>query len=396
LVSFRVAQTLPQFVLQGLEADTSPSLQHVFSQAFHKASLDLEEFAERHGLDFMESGTSCSAVLRQGDKVFVSWLGDCRVLLATVGQGNRRVDFMSKPHLASSAAEYRRLCKAGLPVSVETDDPARIFNGTSRVPGLTIARALGDFVVRQGVICEPEGANSSFEGVPGLVFLASGGLCEHFGPSPGEAMLQTLAVDGALLDKGPDNALQTICSVAQRQWQNRQNAYSEDISGILIQWVGAGRTPATLTALPKATSLQARLASNQLVQAVSGSPVVQSLGQATSLASHMRMAAPISRNAQTGQVLANDRIKQAASSLPARTAVAASTIPARTAVAASSIATSQPITSQLLAQGEPRKFLQAQPQNPMPAVAIMAKEVEAPVHPSFLQAVPGRLTTVLE
>mmetsp|Transcript_93042 Transcript_93042/g.145138 ORF Transcript_93042/g.145138 Transcript_93042/m.145138 type:complete len:1535 (-) Transcript_93042:24-4628(-) len=423
LVSFRVSQTLPIFVLEALAASRSADLQDVFSHAFQEVALDLEDFASKHQLDFTESGTSCAAVLRQGDKVFVSWLGDCRVLLATLNQNNSRVDFISSPHLPSSASEYRRLCEAGLPVQVSPGNPARIFSGTTDGPGLTISRALGDFCVRQGVICEPDGANSSFEGVPGLIFLASGGLCEHFNQSPGESMLQTLAVDGGLLEKGPDHALQHICSNAQQQWRNRHDAYCEDISGILIQWLGAGRTPATLSAVPQ-SSLQARPYSGsaqgsairnfsqnasyanqqQGISSVHGS-TVQNLGFCPAYqgpfehASQMRTSPLVvsgldGRNTMQRD-LSPDRIKQSGSSLPAQ-------YQSSTTIASS---TSQAPTF----QREPRKFLQAQPQNSTPnwqstskarvpvATPPPAEEHKTLVpHANFLQAVPGRLTTVIE
>lgn len=407
LVSFRVTQTLPVFVLEGLAASSSANLQKVFVEAFQKAKLDLEDFAKKHQLDFSESGTSCSAVLRQGDEVFVSWLGDCRVLCASVeSRDNRRVDFMSTPHLASSATEYRRLCKAGLPVKVASGEPARIYTGTTDGPGLTTSRALGDFSLRQGVAPEPDVKKTSFESVPGLIFLASGGLCEHFGQSPGEAMLRSLVVEGALLDRGLDHALQSICSHAQQQWQNLRNTYCEDISGILIHWSGAGRIVANSTAVTH-SSEHAHSSPNQQqgIHIIQGSvQKVAPAGHANpSLAAHMR-SAPLVHSALDsratpvpvstpidGRDLPADRIKQApAGSSPTRI------LPSSSLLSAPSVPTSN---------AEPhRNFLQARPQNSTPSwqttsqarTSVAQEHHSLDSHATFLQAAPGRLTTVLE
>jgi hypothetical protein len=321
---------------------------------------------------------------------------------------------MSSPHLASSAAESRRCFKAGLPVKVAPGEPARIYSERTDGPGLTITRALGFFCLQEAVICEPDVANSSFEGVPGLILLASGGMCEHFGQNAGEAMLQKLAVDGGLLDRGPDIALQCLCAAAQQQWKTRHNTYCEDISGILIQWLGAGRTPATLTAVPQ-SSLQANPFPSQqrATPLVPNSPqVVTYQGhQNLSLAAQMRVTpsaistpdlpSRIIPASVDGQNLSLERIKPIDPSgnyLPPRI------------VPASEIESAN-VSSQVLKVPEKtRTFLQAQPPNStsnfqagskarvslgMPPPAEEHQSLGSGVN--FLQAKPtGRLTTVLE
>merc|ERR1711988_483160 len=102
----------------------------------------------------------------------------------------------------------------------------------------------------------------------------------------GEDVLNLLTGQGDLLESGPDHALKSLCHASQERWKANSNAYSEDISGILIHWVGTGLTPTAPTgtapgagvafrAHPNAFQNQPRVVPMSEVTRVPGSPSSQ-------------------------------------------------------------------------------------------------------------------------
>lgn len=287
---------------------------------------------------------------------------------------------------------------------------------------------------------------TTFAGVPGLVLLASGGLCEQFDTQPGETILEEIVGEGSLLDKGPNHAMQHISTVAQQRWHSRSGTYCEDISGIMIQWLGPGRAPASLTPVGQAayqnrivpgptsltqdshpSSAPRLIGARSPVQALNASPAASSfiIGsspnviKATSTSvlsasvssspniiqasSTSMLAASVSTSpnviqasstsvlsaSAAGKTLASDRIIQADHSLPPRS------VPST-------------LSDSIAEAAETRKFLQAQPfgasfqASQSLAKAKVPLQVPppprtSPAHQTFLQAAPAsRLTSVPE
>lgn len=382
LASFRVAQSLPMLVLKGLSLNTSEPPENVLSRAIREANADLESFGRQNGLDFSDSGTSCSVALRLEDRAFVGWLGDCGALVATVMGQHKKVDFMSKPHLPSEDGEFRHLSRSRLAVKASADDMARVYCPGQDRPGLSISRTLGDFMVMPddsggGVTCEAEITKTTFgaRNPPGLVLLGSGGACEYFDDSiVGEDMLGTM---GPMLQKGPDLALKSLCHASQERWKAKFNDYCEDVSAILIQWVGDGQVASGLPSVVQHTTLPSALAQPRALDPNRGQPrVVQASEISPSDGSPLRgpsalatteraqpmafspsragaAAAPLRGAPIQGQELTQDRVSQAPGwSLPS---------------------TSQAAEAAAPMQGEPRKFLQAQPRSGAASAANKTK-----------------------
>merc|ERR1712232_1142548 len=79
-------------------------------------------------------------------------------------------------------------------------------------------------------------ARTSFDQMPGLVLLASGGLCEVF--PDGDSVLEGLLHGGLLrVDGGTEGALGHICDHAHQQWQtNGGGGHLDAITGLLLHW----------------------------------------------------------------------------------------------------------------------------------------------------------------
>jgi serine/threonine protein phosphatase PrpC len=245
-VAFRVAQSLPRFILQALDESEQMLAEKVIAKAFEAANVDLTQFAANWDLDISASGTAVTVALRQRDTVHVAWLGDARVLVATVVGDDSRVDLMAKSHTPAEPAELQRLTRQGAEIGRETQkqgftghrqESIRVYRQTNTGDsiGLSVSRALGDTAFSSiGVIGHPDLAKTSFASTPGLILLASGGAWEFLGD--GEAVVDNLLRDGQLGYRGPQHALSRLCDIAQDRWQGQEPGCFEDITGLLLHW----------------------------------------------------------------------------------------------------------------------------------------------------------------
>jgi len=281
LVAFRVAQSLPRFILAALESEQMLA-EHVIAKAFETANVDLTQFAANWDLDISASGTAVTLALRQRDIVHVAWLGDARVLVATVVGEDSRVDLMAKSHTPAEPAELQRLTRQGAEIGREPQkqgllgqrpESLRIYKQTTAGDpiGLSVSRSLGDTAFSSiGVIGHPDLAKTSFASTPGLILLASGGAWEFLGD--GEEVVDNLLRDGQLGPRGPQHALSRLCDIAQDRWHCQELGYFEDITGLLLHWPSEEDLSTHVTVPPECSN-QAPLHSAASSMSMSAQPV---------------------------------------------------------------------------------------------------------------------------
>eukprot|EP00928_Gymnodinium_smaydae_P023642 TRINITY_DN19434_c0_g1_i1.p1 TRINITY_DN19434_c0_g1~~TRINITY_DN19434_c0_g1_i1.p1 ORF type:complete len:1734 (-),score=325.80 TRINITY_DN19434_c0_g1_i1:231-5432(-) len=411
LVAFRVAQCLPKSILEGLDGAPASDEKDVAIRAFDAVSSDLVRFGEERGIDMRASGTTAALALRQKDKVLVCWLGDSRALVATVVAADRcRVDLMAKPHSPADQAELHRLQKFGLKVRTARDAaaPLRIFvhddqeEESTSMPGLSVSRTFGDLsVAGKGVTSSPDLARTSFESMPGLVLLGTGGLCEAF--DDGDAMLDGL-LQNELLRRGSREALELLCSNAQSFWQ-QENDLCEDVTGLLLHWPPtAGQASTSAAGLQESVSSPGSTAQQDTryqprVVPIERKPGATHLSAAVTSASNLAMSTaarkfeprvvPIQRQ------VVNAAQDQSASRqfLQARPRHQVQSAPQSQAQAA----VLHPGSAQAGRQSQTQqRFLQAQPLSGRPVSAkILAVSAAADVAGATRRQVPS-LSTVLE
>lgn len=237
VVAFRIAQSLPKFVLDTVETDNQGlPVENLISKAFDAANAELVDFANTWGLDLSRSGTTCGLVLRQGDGVHVAWLGDTRLLVATVVGEDSRVDLAKPAHSPSEPEERQRLLQNCANLRPDANLSLRVFsNEDEESPGLSVSRAFGNLAIDgMGVTCRPDLAKTSFQDIGGLVLIGSGGLFEFLGD--GDASLETLLHQGQLMEGGAQHALTSVGDIAQCRWREQAGDYCEDITGLLLHW----------------------------------------------------------------------------------------------------------------------------------------------------------------
>ncbi|KAM0911409.1 hypothetical protein ACQ4PT_013487 [Festuca glaucescens] len=136
-------------------SDTSDESQLISSwkSLIVKAFEDVDEELRQHsGIDCICSGTTAVTVVRQGDHLIIANLGDSRMyvhlLTATCNASSG---------LAIGEAERILSCKGRLFAMDDEPDVPRLWLPDQDAPGLAMARAFGDFCLKNhGLICTPE------------------------------------------------------------------------------------------------------------------------------------------------------------------------------------------------------------------------------------------------
>ncbi|CAN6339330.1 unnamed protein product [Urochloa humidicola] len=119
-----------------------------------------EELRQHSGIDCICSGTTAVTVVRQGDHVFIANLGDSRAVICTRDSKDRPIPVQLttdlKPDLPGELARILN-CKGRVFAMDDEPDVPRMWLPDQDAPGLAMARAFGDFCLKNhGLICTPE------------------------------------------------------------------------------------------------------------------------------------------------------------------------------------------------------------------------------------------------
>ncbi|KAJ0028451.1 hypothetical protein Pint_34976 [Pistacia integerrima] len=131
-------------------------------------------------IDSYCSGTTAVNIIRQDDLLIVANLGDSRAVLCTRGNKNELVPVQLttdlKPDLASEAERIKN-CRGRVFALDEEPDVYRVWMPDEDVPGLAMARAFGDFCLKDyGVISVPEVTYRKLTSDDEFVVLATDGV----------------------------------------------------------------------------------------------------------------------------------------------------------------------------------------------------------------------------
>ncbi|CAD6250997.1 unnamed protein product [Miscanthus lutarioriparius] len=134
-----------------------PALRTSFLKAFHVMDRDLKL---HKNIDCFFSGTTAVAVIKQGRNLIIGNLGDSRAVLGTRDENNQLVAVQLtvdlKPNIPSEAQRIRQR-RGRIFALPEEPEVARVWLPKYNSPGLAMARAFGDFCLKDhGVISMPD------------------------------------------------------------------------------------------------------------------------------------------------------------------------------------------------------------------------------------------------
>ncbi|XP_020599410.1 probable protein phosphatase 2C 66 [Phalaenopsis equestris] len=143
------------------EDEKLPEIYHPLKQSFLKAfKLMDKELKLLPTVDCFCSGTTAVTLVKQGQDLIIGNLGDSRAIMGTRDSDNNLVALQLtvdlKPNLPREAARIEQ-CKGRVFALQDEPEVARVWLPNSNSPGLAMARAFGDFCLKDyGLISVPD------------------------------------------------------------------------------------------------------------------------------------------------------------------------------------------------------------------------------------------------
>jgi len=168
-------------------------------------------------IDCLFSGTTAVTVIKQGQDLIIGNLGDSRAILATRNEDNQlaavQLTVDLKPSIPSEAARIRE--RSGRVFSLPNEpDVTRVWLPKYNSPGLAMARAFGDFCLKNyGVISVPEVSYHRITEKDEFIVLATDGVWD----------VLTNADVVSIVSKAPSeaSAARLLVQSAHRMWRTR-------------------------------------------------------------------------------------------------------------------------------------------------------------------------------
>ncbi|KAJ0438033.1 putative protein-serine/threonine phosphatase [Helianthus annuus] len=147
--------------LLDLEISKNPEKLQVLKDSFLKAFKVMDrELRMYANIDCFCSGTTAVTLIKQGQDLIIGNIGDSRAILCTKDKNNSHVAVQLtvdlKPNLPAEAERIRK-CRGRVFALHDEPDVTRVWLPNNDSPGLAMARAFGDFCLKDfGLISVPD------------------------------------------------------------------------------------------------------------------------------------------------------------------------------------------------------------------------------------------------
>ncbi|GER51339.1 phosphatase 2C family protein [Striga asiatica] len=158
-----------------------PEIFETLKESFLKAFKVMDRELRIHSnIDCFCSGTTAVTLVKQGQDIVIGNVGDSRAVLGTRDENNLltavQLTVDLKPNLPAEAERIRK-CKGRVFSLRDEPDVARVWLPNNDSPGLAMARAFGDFCLKDfGVISVPEISYRRITDKDEFVVLATDGI----------------------------------------------------------------------------------------------------------------------------------------------------------------------------------------------------------------------------
>ncbi|EYU39712.1 hypothetical protein MIMGU_mgv1a008325mg [Erythranthe guttata] len=171
-------------VMSSIDSEEALKQQGVF-QALKKSFLNAFKVMDRElrmytNIDCFYSGTTAVTFVKQGQHLVIGNVGDSRAVLATRDENNKltavQLTVDLKPNLPAEEERIRK-CKGRVFALQDEPEVARVWLPNNNSPGLAMARAFGDFCLKDfGLISVPEISYRHITNKDEFVVLATDGI----------------------------------------------------------------------------------------------------------------------------------------------------------------------------------------------------------------------------
>ena len=188
-------------------------------------------------IDCSLSGSTCTTLIINLEKIICSNLGDSRAVLGRYENGIYNAVNLSNDHKPSDPVEMKRILLNGGRIQPFYDvqlkkflGPERVWLKNSDIPGLAMTRSFGDNVAHSvGVITDPEIIKYEFLGNEKFIILASDGIWEYIDSDECVNIIKDFYEN----DMDAIGALNSLVKEAFNRWKNMEDSM-DDITAIVI------------------------------------------------------------------------------------------------------------------------------------------------------------------
>ncbi|XP_044499418.1 probable protein phosphatase 2C 33 isoform X2 [Mangifera indica] len=151
----------PRALLDLEETEKSPEIFHTLKESFLKAFKVVDRELRMHAnIDCFCSGTTAVTLVKQGQYLVIGNVGDSRAILGTRDRDDSLIAVQLtvdlKPNLPAEAERIRK-CRGRVFALHDEPEVARVWLPNTDSPGLAMARAFGDFCLKDfGLIAVPD------------------------------------------------------------------------------------------------------------------------------------------------------------------------------------------------------------------------------------------------
>ncbi|ESQ27151.1 hypothetical protein EUTSA_v10018625mg [Eutrema salsugineum] len=205
--------------------DELPEMYLPLKHALLKSCQQIDKELKMHPtIDCFCSGTTSVTLIKQGEDLVVGNIGDSRAVLATRDEDNalvaEQLTVDLKPDLPSESARIQK-CKGRVFALQDEPEVARVWLPNSDSPGLAMARAFGDFCLKDyGLISVPDINYRRLTERDEFVILASDGVWD--------VLSNKEAVEIVASAPSPSTAARALVDTAVRSWRIRYPTSKND------------------------------------------------------------------------------------------------------------------------------------------------------------------------
>uniref|UniRef100_A0A2N9GLM7 PPM-type phosphatase domain-containing protein n=1 Tax=Fagus sylvatica TaxID=28930 RepID=A0A2N9GLM7_FAGSY len=205
-------------------------------ESFLKAFRVMDKELKLHpSIDCYCSGTTAVTLIKQGQDIVIGNVGDSRAVLGTRDEEDFLIAVQLtvdlKPNLSQEAARIRK-CKGRVFALQNEPEVARVWMPNMNSPGLAMARAFGDFCLKDfGLISVPEISYHRLTDKDEFVVLATDGIWD---------VLSNKEVVDIVISAPRSSAARTLVESAARAWKFKCPYAKVDDCAVVCLFLNSG------------------------------------------------------------------------------------------------------------------------------------------------------------